>query len=147
MNVEKKIAQSGFNYNIENNKNTQQYNIASPIFGGANIKIGSGGSQEPINQILINNNIINIQHTIQSPEVYFSQPGVNLASSSATNQRENALASKNKLFFVQKGFHSQSLTPNQRSVSPQREDPRKSSISVNKPKAPEKKVYHNSIFL
>jgi hypothetical protein len=140
MNVEKKIAQSGFNYNIENNKNTQQYNIASPIFGGANIKIGSGGSQEQFNQILINNNIINIQHTVQSPDVYFSQPGAHLAGLSASNQRENAIASKNKLFFVQKGFHSQSLTPNARSISPQREDRQKSSISINKPKAPEKKV-------
>lgn len=140
MSVEKKIAQSGFNYNIENNKNTQQYNIASPNFGGVNPKIGTGGSQEPINHLHTNNNIINIQHTVANTDTYFSQQSPSIGGMTSSYQRENAISSKNKLFFVQKGFHSQSLTPNPRSISPQREDSRKSSISINKPKAPEKKV-------
>jgi hypothetical protein len=140
--MDKKISGSSFNYNLDPKQNIQGFNMQSPLFGPTTFKINTPNrDDQPINQILINNNIINIQHTIPDPNYYANQHNNNMGNVNTQGTPQNDLNSRQKNFFQPRSSSSQASKKQQSSVSPPKEDSRRPVLNIIKPSRPsEKKV-------
>ena len=123
-----------FNCNLNFDSNSQNVNIRSPIFGGATINIPQN-PEESKNQILINNNFINIQQTIGTPNTSAQQQPKGNPQSYSGNFAPSQGQDSGGKFFFRKGYKMQGSQTRHVSPTPSTDDASRFKLSLSRPNA------------